>query len=384
MIRVLALCALASVVAAAPVTRDKLPLIPGLYPDQRRALATALERAGNDEAKQRAALLEVGVDPGVADRLFEVVSGPLLVERYSHGVVLKAPDLTAKQKEIFAHLHPAALAAQWALMIQRYRVMKNKPQNTPESRALRESFDQQVRLIEKRYWRIVGYVLTANQRTAIHKLLPNAYRRPPNLLGHLYLLPGLTASQASRLRALAEEYQSESAPERAEVARLRNKLADRSLTPELRRELQRKLVAATDREAELRKALSPLSKKVLTAAQLAHLDAQPPLLAPFERRQAPLQVLAQAGLKPDHRARITKRQDELKQKLDARRKELEAKAKKLRETETGGDSPQAMTMNMMAQNYRGDEIVAMDELGHFAVIEVLDKAQLLGWVISPR
>ncbi|MHC4729842.1 MAG: hypothetical protein ACYS6Z_04505, partial [Planctomycetota bacterium] len=60
--RLLCLLSLAGVVAAAPLTPEKLQLIPGLYPRQRRELARKLQPLMGKEEGVREALLLAGVD----------------------------------------------------------------------------------------------------------------------------------------------------------------------------------------------------------------------------------------------------------------------------------------------------------------------------------
>src|SRR5262245_18888469 len=89
---------------AAPMTPEKLELLPGLYPKQRRALAGKV--VGRSEGV-REALVESGIDARVAERIDRLLPGPLLVERYAAELPLAAPDLTPKQRELLEHLHPA-------------------------------------------------------------------------------------------------------------------------------------------------------------------------------------------------------------------------------------------------------------------------------------
>ena len=89
----------------------------------------------------------------------------------------------------------------------------------------REAFEQEevagrvgwllVRLLERRFWRLVMFTLTLDQRYELKSLLPQANQQPPNALGHLLLLEGLTPRQSTRLNALHKEYESEIAADAA-------------------------------------------------------------------------------------------------------------------------------------------------------------------------
>ncbi|MHC4493015.1 MAG: hypothetical protein ACYTDU_15475, partial [Planctomycetota bacterium] len=163
--RLLCLLSLAGVVAAAPLTPEKLQLIPGLFPKERRELARKLQPLMGKEEGVKEALVFAGVDEKVCERLESLHPGPLLVERYSHGLVLELPDLTERQSELFRHLHPSVLAAQWSLFWQRRKLEQDAGLKKDEilRRRILDGSNRSIREIEKRYWRVVGYALTVEQ-----------------------------------------------------------------------------------------------------------------------------------------------------------------------------------------------------------------------------
>ncbi|MHC4817744.1 MAG: hypothetical protein ACYTF8_06790 [Planctomycetota bacterium] len=376
--RLLCLLSLAGVVSAAPLTSEKLQLIPGLYPKQRRELARKLQPLMGKEEGVREALLLAGVDEKVCERLESLYPGPLLVERYSHGLVLDLDGLSERQKELFRHLHPSVLAAQWSLWWQRRKLEQDAglKENEVLRRRLLDGSSRSIREIEKRYWRVVGYALTVEQRAALHKWLPQPYQRPPNLQAHVFLAPGLTPSQASRIQALITEYGSETAADTAEIQRLQaNKGMDAS-------EKQKAIEAATDRIADVLRAVIERSHRILTPEQIRHIDALPPLLTPGERNQT-ANYIKQMGLRPEQMKRLEKLATEVMAKVKAEQQRTREKLGGM-QNELGSDSPQAMTMTMMQQNVNATRMLAMEEAARTAVLEILDKRQVLGWVITLR
>jgi hypothetical protein len=347
--------------AAAPLTPEKIELLPNLYPKQRRDLVKRL--AGRSEGV-REALVEAGVDPRVAERIDRLPPGPLLVERYAADLPLAAPDLTPAQRELLTHLHPAVLAAEWALVVQRDRLLPGV-QDEPTKRQIAESFNQQIRAIEHRYWRVVGTVLTEEQRVAIHPLLPQPYVRPPDLPGHVYQAPGLTVAQAGKIRALIVEFESESAADTAEIRRLKE-------GPERD--------AAIDRIGDLLKRIVEQANTILTPEQLRYIDGLPPLIGPGERGG---EFVLEMNLTPEQMALGKPLIEETKRKVEEARQQAEEKVREM-QGEVSGESPQSMTMQMMQAEAAGDAARIVEEAARKALLEIVDKRQVLGWIISPR
>lgn len=381
MVRFSMLLLLATAATAAPWTREKLALVPGLYPDERRALAgkvLPLIARGEDP---KPALLEAGLDPGLVARLDELHPGPLLVERYAHNLVKAAPGLTPQQEALFKHLLPSVTAGQWALWIQRERMLKDLEPDAVQRQRISNSFDRQIREIEKRFWTVMNYALTTEQRAAIHKLMPQPYQRPPDISGHLYQLPDLTPSQAARVRALLTEYESETAADAAEIRRLQAALG--AAPAEERAEMQRRIDAATDRAGDVLRNIVAVSRKVLTEEQYRYLDALPPLLRPQDRAQHPGVLLQQMGLTPEQRKALEPLGAEIRRAADEARGRADQALDGM-EGEMGTDAPQSMTMQMVRQAAATRARLVMEKAGHEAVIGILDPKQVLGWILSPR
>jgi hypothetical protein len=358
--------------AAAPLTPEKIELLPGLYPKERRELAQRL--LGRAEGV-REALVEAGIDPRVAERIDRLPPGPLLVERYAHEIPLEAPGLSPEQRELLQHLHPAVLAAQWALSVQRERLADALKGDDVRRRQVTESFDRQIREIEKRYWRIVGYALTEEQRVAIHPLLPQPYQRPPGLERHVFQVPGLTLAQAGRLRSLIAEFESESAADGAEVRRLEAQLKE---GPDPAAAAARD--AAIDRLAGLLRGIVERANAILTPEQLRYIDSLPPLLGPEETMDG---IVAELGLTPEQQERLKPLVDEVRRAAEEAQRRAEERTRELRD-EVSGESPQMMTMQMMQQGAAGEIARARFEAARKALLGIVDKRQVLAWILSPR
>jgi len=122
------------------------------------------------------------------------------------------------------------------------------------------------------------------------------------------------------------------------------------------------------------------SHRILTPAQIEHIDALPPLLTPGERNQT-AQYIQQMGLRPEQMERIQALAAGVTAKVKAEQQRAREKLGGM-QNELGSDSPQAMTMMMMQQNVNATRMLAMEEASHTAVLEILDKRQVLGWVIT--
>jgi len=352
---------LVAAAAAAPLTPEHVALIPNLFPKERRELAKRL--VGRTEGV-REALVEAGVDPRVAERIDRLPPGPLLVERYAAELPLTAPDLTEAQRELLEHLHPAVLAAEWALVVQRERLAP-AIRDEPTRRQIVESFNLQLREIEKRYWKVVGTVLTEDQRVAIHPLLPQPYQRPPDLPGHVFQAPGMTVAQAGKIRALITEYESESAADAAEARRAKE---------------GPKYDAAVDRLSDLLKRILGQASEILTPEQLRYVDSLPPLIGPNERGG---EFVLEMGLTPEQQERAKPLVEKTKRKVDEARRAAEEKIRAM-QGEVSGESPQAMTMQMMQQEAAGDAARIVEEAARKGLLEIVDKKQVLGWILTPR
>ena len=382
MIRSACILLLAAGAVAGPITADELSLIPGLGPRERRALEARLGQLLEQGKPIADELIAAGVSPVFVRRMQAVSGGPLLLERFSHGLVFAAPFLTDKQRALLDKLVPGTDAAQLALWTHRERFLKELP-GDPERQRLHDSTDRQMRDIEKRFWRVVAYVLTVEQRSAIHPLYPQAYIWPPDFVLHVYQLPGLTASQANRITALVQEYVSETAADIAESQRLQKQLQGPKLGAEERARLQQQAQDAGDRVAYLRKDIVERSASIYTAEQVLHMQALVPMVTVADRSRHPGELVQQSNLSPEQLERCHALGARLHEKFAANKKRLAQRLQSIK-GEVGDEGPQATMMQGMENNKNGDNARAMEELAHEMILDVFTPDQTLAWVVSPR
>ena len=366
--------------AAPPITPDKLGLIPGLWPWDRRALHKKVEPLLKQGKDIRAILLEAKVHPGVVERMAEVKSGPMLKERYAHALVFRVKDITVKQRKLFERLVPATEAAQRALWVHGKKMLKGITDDALHKR-VESSHKQQINAIEIRFWRIVGYAFTIDQKASIKRLYPETYNNPPNIVGHIYQLPKLTASQASRITALVTEFGSESAADTAESARLVRELADKTLEVEERTRLTKEQLELGDKLARRLKRIIELSIPIYTPEQQKHIDALVPMVSPADRGRHPGELFKGIQLTPEQQQEGHKLGARLQQRVQAHQKELQERLGTM-PGEIGEDAPQSKMMAGMHANAHAKNLAAMEEAGRQAVLDVLTPQQVANWVVS--
>jgi len=365
---------------APPITPPKLGLIPGLWPWERRALEKRVEPLLKQGKDIRPVLLAAHVHPGVVRRMAEVTSGPLLRERYAHALVFSAKDLSDRQRRLFERVVPATEAAQRALWVHGEKMRKSIAEETLRKR-VEASLKQQINAIEIRFWRIVNYALRIDQKASLKKLYPEGYNNPPNILGHVYQLPGLTASQASKITALVREFESENAADAAEGARLARKLAGAKLTDEGRGHLQRAQVELGDRAAHRLKRIIEMSLPIYTPDQIEHVNALVPMVSPSDRGRHPGELFQGVQITPEQQRQGHELGQWLHERYQANQKELRARLGTM-PGEIGEDSPQQLMMAGMQANAHAKNLAAMEAAGRRAVLEILTPGQVSNWVVS--
>ena len=184
--------------------------------NQRLQLSALMARLTNE-------LVADGLPAALIPVMNAAPQGAGRVERHARGLVLMLPDLTNDQWDLFQGIHERTEGALHAIAAQKERTLlalKQTKLEKPQIQAVSATFDQQLRLNNKRYWQLVDFTLNRDQRVALYKMLPQRMKRKDQAKEHLYALPDLTPTQASRLRALLTEIEQESAPDNAAVKRL--------------------------------------------------------------------------------------------------------------------------------------------------------------------
>jgi hypothetical protein len=379
-----------------PVPRSAIDMMPGLEDAERNPLyrvwydiAGKLKGADQKRVAELRSefwrrMKEAGLDDAGLTRLRRMPTGALREERYNHSVLLESADLTERQRTLVIRCVSAVDGAQRALHAQ-LQALGTSMKGTEEvvRRQVRSSFQQQRQQMEKRFWHVLNYaLLPAQMRQARERFSPR-YRYVPDLQQQLLLTPGVTPSQANRIRARFAEHQSETTADRAELAQIRAKLADRSLPKKQREELQGRSREAQARLKQLNYALRDGLREVLTEEQLAEFRSLPPVLGVGDRRRGLRKALAEMGLTPRQQKRVAAIRKEAEAEAKEVRADLEAKVRDMKGAQLGPDSPQMMTMEMMQRGAQSQLMSRVREHGHRVVVEVLEPTQASDWIIAP-
>ncbi len=373
--RGLAILLLAASAAAQEIDRFAIEIMPGLTPEQREPLYRAVGKPAEME-KALAAL-----DPADAARLRAMPRGELREERYNHGVVLEVEDLTAAQRDLLERAVAATDAAMRALLVQRRRI---GPALDDEMRPrLVGSLDRQRYETEQRFWNVVYFVLTPAQTRWARERLSPRYRPVREPEQQLYVLSGITPSQATRVRAIFAEFESEKAADDAATLAVRARLQDKTLAPAERQSLQREAAEAGARLARLAEGLRGSIYAILTPEQVAEFESGPLVLGMGQRGQPASRLLGAVPLSPEQAARLAELQKEFEREQAAIQKGMSGEYNAMMKEAFGPESPQQMTMETMRREVYGRVLGRMRAYGGRFVAEVLEPDQVARWIVDP-
>jgi len=342
---------------AAPISGDKLALLPWMWPREKEALQQKLAAAGDRPVEP--ILRAEGVDPRALDLLARLPDGPRFAERYLHRLPLQVRGLGERQRALLRTLADSLDGAQLTLDQAGAKL-------DAERRALAE---RRIATLERRFWLLVGHTLDADQRVDLKDLLPEAQHQPPNVLGHLFLLADLTPSQANRTISMIREYESEIAPDQADAHRLRT----------LGKQAEAR--AAERRVQDRYKELYDEVRRVFTTRQWTELRGLMPYVPPEDRKRHPGEIVKAAHPREDQLPRLK----ELGKRIEEVHARVSAEAGRKRDAmakEIGEESPQAMTMKMMGASAEGQVVAVMAEAAHEALVEILDPEQVVLWLLG--
>jgi len=327
---------------------------------------------------------EAGISEAQVRRLERMPRGVLREERYNHRVLLEAGGLDENQRQLLESLVTATDAAQGAITAQKqYLVRGLDAGDKTLRRHLTSTCDQQSREIERRFWRAAYYTLTPDQMRSARELFSPRYAYVPDHRRQFQLLPGLTPSQANRIRALFAELDSEVAADNAAMRRIRTQLKAKQLPKAERAELYRRNTEAGRRAGELTRQTRSAVWEILTPEQRAAYRALPPRLNTGDRGRAPWEVLRARHLRPEQRSRVRALQKETDRARKETRRERRAVTADLNEAGLGPESPQMMMMEMVQQDMRGRIAEQYRHAGHRLLLEVLTPEQVAAWIVAP-
>jgi hypothetical protein len=328
-------------------------------------------------------VVAAGVAPWLIPVLNTAPQGPDRLERHSHRLVLLAPELRADQWDLCYGVLARMEGALDALRAQEERTtlaMKQAELTKEQAAGIKATFDQQRRLIDKRFWLLVDFVLDEDQRVALWQVLPQRMKHKSQAKEHLFLLQDLKPGQLARLQALTTELEQESAPDSAALKRLQNALRDKKLDAKTRKTLTNERGQAYARLSELRRFAATEIKKVLTKAQYREYLSIPPRLSVNDRRATNKLVLE--GFKPS-----AKQQAAMKALAAEARAEKQQAAQALaalrRESQDyGPDSPQMMGMQMMMAGMQAAGSGQQRALMGRVFLEILSEEEVARWVLG--
>jgi hypothetical protein len=329
-------------------------------------------------------MIEAGLDEGGLERLRAMPRGVLREERYNHGVVLEAPDLSEGQRAILTRCISTLDGAQLALHFQREQLSKRfKEVDEVLQRQVAANFRQQHQQMEKRFWHVVNYALTPAQMHAVRKLLSPRYSYVPQPEQQLYLLSDITPSQATRIRALFVEHGSETTADTAEVNRIRTQLRRKDLSKGERAQLRQRQNEAGQRLKETRLRLRESLRAVLTEKQIEEFRSLPPMLDVNDRRQGLRKALKEMRLTPEQQRLIAAIRKQAEQENRKVQGELKKEMGGMQEAGLGPESPQMMTMQMMQRGAQAKMMARVRELGGNVVVGILEPGQVSAWIVAP-
>lgn len=307
-------------------------------------------------------------------------TGPLRTARYAQGLVLYVLDERSALRPLFQRVVPATEGALLALEAQKKPLQSSLAQSGMADKDIAPivaALDRQIRAIEKRFWRLVDYVVPESDRAAIHRMLPTAYQKQEDILSHLYALPDLSASQAVRLQGVLVEFEAETAPDTALTRRLQEALRSKDSDAKDRVRFRADMAAAGNRITSLHRDATDEAKRILTSAQWTQLEAIPPRVSLGDRRQTSPQILA--GLQRVDRERLASMRAELagiRAEIRAKKRAAAAKGK-----DYGPDSPQMTSMQMAMANVDAQANVLQRRFNGRLFTELLSIDQAVLWVI---
>ncbi len=328
-------------------------------------------------------LVAFGVDGALIAYMNAAPQGPGRLERYAHGLVLLLDDLTPTQRALLGLVVPQIDGAYDAIAAQKERTLLALKQSSlpkDQVRSLSRTFDRQLRLIDQRFWLLVDCTLDRDQKVAIWKNLPQRVKHKSQPVELLYQLPGLTPSQALRLKANLTEMEHEAAPDQAAVKRIGAKLRAKGLSPKERQALTRERGKVYGRLGALRRDTYEATRAILTHDQWLTYEAIPPRLSTNDRSGNFNRVFSGFKPSPAQAARMKAMQAAL-------RKERRAMLKRLGEirregADYGPDSPQMMSMQMEMAGARAESAAMGRKFLGGMFTKILTPAEVTHWVMG--
>ncbi len=326
-----------------------------------------------------------GVDGSLIAYMNHAPTGPGRIQRYSHGLVLLLDDLTPQQRRRFEQVVVQVAGAYHAITAQKERTLlavKQSELDKTRQGGIAQTFQRQLQVIDQRFWQLVDYTLARDQKAWIWQRLPSSKKRKSQATEHLYALPGLTASQGTRLRSLLTEIEHETAPDRAAIARVRSELnaKDKKLSGARRKALANERNAAYKRIGALNAFKREQTLSILSEAQWLEYLAIPPSVAINDRTGSYGRLVGgwkPGGAQQKQIAALNKVARQERRKTQKRAVELRRK-----NADYGPDSPQMAGMEMAMNGVKADQARANRAVIGKIFLEVMTAEELGRWVLG--
>ena len=345
--------------------------------DQARSLRARLQPL---LAKAVESLGDEVIDDALLRRIRAVAPGPLRSIRHATSLVAIVEGVPEPAKDLLAHVQPRLEGALLSLEARKHTLRARGEKGGLERRdvdALIGGIDLRMRVLERRYWRLVDYIVPEEARAALHRRLPSTHQKRETVLEYLFTLPALTASQATRLRAVLTEVEAQAAPDQALIKRLRATLDQQ----DDRRAAHKSIAEAGHRVTELHRWATTEARKILNDAQWRAFEAIPPRVRLQDRKQTSVDVLKGVTLSDEQRRTLDGMRDELRTYRDTYRKRRTAAALQMRGM--GEDSPEMAGAMMAMAAVEAEGNVVQRRFNGRVLVELLRPDQVVAWVITP-
>ena len=334
-------------------------------------------------ARLTAELVEDGMQPVLIPVMNAAPAGAGRLDRYSRSLVLLVPDLSPTQWRVFDRVVTQTDGAWHALTAQKERTLlalKQTELDKAEVRAVGSTFDRQLRLIDRRFWQLVDFTLTRDQRVQLWNNLPQRIRRKSQPVEHLYALPGLSSSQGTRLRSLMTEIEHESSPDNAAVKRINIGLKKKGMKGPERKALSKERGDAYKRLTELRRFAVSETRTILDEEQWLEYLSIPPRVSINDRRANNKRVFEGFKPGPDQQAVMQKIANDVRREKRAGQKRVAELRRK--GGDYGPDSPQMMGMQMQMAGVQAEGARMQRDLIGRIFLEVMTPDQVTHWVMG--
>ncbi len=329
-------------------------------------------------------LAKAGLPAGALERARRAPKGPYRAERFGRALLLDflQPVMipVLPQRALFQRLVPHVDGAVLALHAEIERLKAATGSDAESRQALAQELEQRRREIERRFWRLVYWTLTEEQRFELGRRLPHDLQKRDDGIGHVYLVKGLTPSQGVAFKALLLEIEAEAAADTSAIKRAQDALASGTLPAEEKRAHERALQETQKRLVDIQLRIRDQGLALFTQEQVREIKALPPYLSGAERTRPVQETLREIPTTPDQQiafAALGRRYAEAKQRFERGALDIQRRLK-----DAGPDSPEREMAEMMYAGLAGEGASALREAHGEVFLTILTPDQVEAWVLG--